>query len=241
MAHLAGDAGRTARGVRGLLRGYHHVNNRQRVFVEEYLQCWNATEAARRSGYQGDANTVGPRLLANVGIATAIQARISEKALCADEVLSRLGEHARGDIGVFFKIAERWTDDPLTIHEVIDERVDTDKDGNPVRMYKVRQIVIDLERLRDSRYSRLVRKFGDTPKAGTSIELYDAQAALVKLGEHLGLFKDDDGDWRKELERAGVNAAEFFGQFVNILSTSVAAVHQPVDERGYGGSAAADS
>jgi len=75
------------------------LSNKQRVFVEEYLSCWNASEAARRAGYLGRPNTVGPRLLANVGIQATIKARIAEKAMSADEVLLRLAEHGRSDIG----------------------------------------------------------------------------------------------------------------------------------------------
>lgn len=71
------------------------MNKKQRVFVEEYLQCWNATEAARRAGY-AYPNKQGPRLLVNVGISDAIKKRISEKAMSADEVLIRLAEQARG-------------------------------------------------------------------------------------------------------------------------------------------------
>jgi phage terminase small subunit len=75
------------------------LSNKQRVFVEEYLSCWNASEAARRAGYKGKANIVGPRLLVNVSIKALIQQRITEKAMSADEVLLRLAEHGRSDIG----------------------------------------------------------------------------------------------------------------------------------------------
>lgn len=39
-------------------------------------------------------------------------------------------------------------------------------------------------------------------KQGIKIELYDAQAALVHIGKHLGLFTDRikiEGDWRREI------------------------------------------
>ena len=48
---------------------------KQAAFVNEYLIDLNATQAAIRAGYKGDPNTVGPRLLVNVGIQTAIQER----------------------------------------------------------------------------------------------------------------------------------------------------------------------
>ena len=79
------------------------LTDRQRVFVEEYLTCWNASESARRAGYRGRANTVGPRLLANVGIQKYVEKRLSEKAMKADEVLARLADEARGTL------SDSWT------------------------------------------------------------------------------------------------------------------------------------
>jgi len=79
------------------------MNRKQQVFVSEYLQCWNATEAARRAGYK-HPNKQGPKLLVNIGIAEAIRARIAEKAMSADEVLIRLADHARGTMADFLDI-----------------------------------------------------------------------------------------------------------------------------------------
>jgi len=73
------------------------LNNKQQAFVSEYLTCWNASEAARRAGYNGQANVVGPRMLANVSIKAEISQRLKEKHLSADEVLYRLAEQARGE------------------------------------------------------------------------------------------------------------------------------------------------
>jgi phage terminase small subunit len=70
---------------------------KQRVFIEEYLQCWNATEAARRAGYsERTANRIASNLLSKVDIQEKIKERIAEKAMSADEVLTRLAEQARG-------------------------------------------------------------------------------------------------------------------------------------------------
>ena len=74
------------------------MNKKQRVFVEEYLTCWNATEAARRAGY-AHPNKQGPRLLVNVGVEEEVKRRIEEKAMAADEVLIRLADQARSNIG----------------------------------------------------------------------------------------------------------------------------------------------
>jgi phage terminase small subunit len=146
------------------------VNNKQRVFVDEYLKCWNATEAARRAGY-AHAHVQGPRLLSNVSVAPIVKARISEKAMSADEVLTRLGEHARGDMGDFLDISSM-------AHQV------------------------DLAKAKELGLTRLIKKVNqrttttlskdgvETETNYIEIELYDAQAALVHLGKHHGLFKE---------------------------------------------------
>jgi phage terminase small subunit len=61
---------------------------RQR-FVEEYLIDLNATAAAGRAGYK-HPNKQGPRLLVNVGIAAAKQARSQRAQVDQDYVLCRL-------------------------------------------------------------------------------------------------------------------------------------------------------
>jgi len=66
---------------------------KEQVWIEEYLQCWNATEAARRAAYKWP-NKSGPVKLEK--FRDVIQARIDEKVMGADEVLLRLSEIARG-------------------------------------------------------------------------------------------------------------------------------------------------
>ena len=66
------------------------------VWLNEYLQCWNATEAARRAKYK-HPNTMGPRIKKE--LETEIAERVREKAMGADEVLAHLGDIARFDIG----------------------------------------------------------------------------------------------------------------------------------------------
>src|SRR3990172_8007067 len=77
------------------------LSNKQRAFIEHYLTCWNASEAARRAGYRGRANTIGARLLSNVVIAAAVEARLAELQMGADEILVRFTEHARGSMADF--------------------------------------------------------------------------------------------------------------------------------------------
>ena len=88
---------------------------KQQRFVEEYLVDLNSSAAARRAGYTGDANTIGPRLLANVGVSQQIAAgrkRLSESTqrTIADAMadIRRRGQMAEdeGEWGPAIKAAE---------------------------------------------------------------------------------------------------------------------------------------
>ena len=133
------------------------LTGKQRLFVEAYLECWNATEAARRAEYQGNENTLGSVGWENMqkpAIAAAISRRLSEKAMSADEVLMRLANMARGDISEF-----------IQDYGAIDWKAVKEK-------------------------GHLVKKVSHTQGKQSSIELYDAQAALEKIGRGHGLFVD---------------------------------------------------
>lgn len=74
------------------------LTDKRRVFVEEYLRCWNGTEAARRAEYAYPRREAS-RLLSNADIRELIDERIREKAMSADEVLAHLADIARFDVG----------------------------------------------------------------------------------------------------------------------------------------------
>jgi phage terminase small subunit len=132
------------------------------VFVEEYLTCWNASEAARRAGYKGQASSVGAQLLANISIQEAIKARLAEKAMTADEVLVRLAEHARGSMAEFVRVNE-----------------DTGA------------VWLDMRAAQAAGKLHLIKSYQEaSDKFGAKLELYDAQAALALLGKHHKLFTE---------------------------------------------------
>lgn len=74
--------------------------NKQQVFINEYLICWNATEAARRAGY-AYPNVEGPKNLVKPSIKAEINARMNALVMTADEALMRLSQQAKSDIGDF--------------------------------------------------------------------------------------------------------------------------------------------
>ena len=185
------------------------LSNKQRVFVEEYLIDFNATQAALRAGYsERTAYSIGARLLKNVEISEEIKVRLSSMTMSADEVLIRITEQAKADLGEFFKTVERWTYHPLSTYEILDsEEVPiTDPAGNPTgevkTRYLVRHVVVDTNKLTDPQYSHLLHKFSDSPKSGIGIELYNKQNALQILAKHYNLT----GDRQEETVTAGDGA-----------------------------------
>ncbi len=174
---------------------------RQRRFVEAYLQCWNASEAARQAGYNGQSNVIGPRLLAKDSIKAAIERRMRELKVSTDEILVRLTAQARGNLAPFFKIAERWTENPLPTQEIVEERDRSHPliEEAVIHEYRVRYICLDLEKLTDPQYAHLVKKFTDSPRSGLGIELYSAQTALELLGKAAGIFTENVNVHNEEL------------------------------------------
>ncbi len=147
------------------------LTNKRQAFIEEYLSCWNATEAARRVGY-AHPNMAGPRLILKDSIKDVIQQRINEKAMSADEVIQRLSDIARGDIGDFLDI------------ESMSYSIDLEKakeKGLTHLIHKVRERTVMTS-----------NKQGEETETHTlEIELYDARAALVDLGRYHKLFTDN--------------------------------------------------
>jgi phage terminase small subunit len=155
------------------------LNNRQKLFVEEYLACFNASEAARRAGYNGASDVVGPRLLVNVGIQEAIKKRIDEKAMSADEVLVRLADIARGDIADLMAVSTMG----FTL-----ELMTEDESGNKVVNPKTKLI----KKIRQRVTTFIGKKNDDEDRevVDTEIELYSASDALALLGKYHKLFVD---------------------------------------------------
>ena len=81
------------------------LSKKRKVFIEEYLQCWNASEAARRAEYRHPGQA-GHSLLKVLEIQEAIEARVTEKCMSANEVLIRLADMARSDIGELVDVRE---------------------------------------------------------------------------------------------------------------------------------------
>lgn len=173
------------------------LRGKQQAFVEHYLTCWNATEAAKLAGYsEKTAKAIGSENLSKPDIQKHITARLDELKMGADEVLTRLGEHARGSLADFITV------------QAITGRIDID--------FRKAQEAGKLHLLK--KFKRTVSKDGEVT---LEFELYDAQAALVHLGKHHRLFAErvehsgPDGealsDARDQLARALDRIADRIG------------------------------
>ena len=137
--------------------------DRQRAFIDHYLACLNGAEAARRAGYApASANVEASRLLANANIRAEIDARFAESLLPASEVLARLTAIARGSMADFLSPGGRGA-------------------GGGMKL--------NLKQAADRDALHLIKKYS-TGRQGTSIELYDAAAALEQIGKYHKLWTD---------------------------------------------------
>ncbi|HEX8682129.1 MAG TPA: terminase small subunit [Ardenticatenaceae bacterium] len=137
------------------------LTGKQRAFVEEYLKCWNASEAARLAGYSArDADSRGCKLLKLANVRAVVQARLQERAMGTDEVLARLAEHARGSLGDYLIVEGEEGKEEVRFNLA---KLVRDGKGHLLRAVTVNKM---------------------------RIEFYDAQAALGLLAKHQGLFRE---------------------------------------------------
>lgn len=192
---------------------------KQRVFVAAYLDCLNATEAARRAKY-AYPNVEGPKNLVKPSIQAAITAGMALQAMPAEEVLARLAAQARGDMGDFLRVdAEEVTLTWSLIAAPIDPKSgEVDVGGLMVSLAMAGEVkptdrilqtatvtrsVARLDLMEAGRRGKLglIRKYTLDPESGkTTIELYSSQEALALLGKAQKLFVE-----RQEL--TGANGA----------------------------------
>lgn len=182
------------------------LSAKQQQFINEYLVCWNATDAYMRAYAVADrtvAASNGSRLLKNAEISTAISARLSESAMSADEVLRRLAEQARNEHGKYINTKPRLDIVAMAKDgkgELIPDAIDENGDIDVVRLaldgkleiyapYIYSGGYVDLSALERDGKMHLVKGLKHT-RDGLQVEFYDAQAALVHLGKYHALFTE---------------------------------------------------
>jgi phage terminase small subunit len=137
------------------------LTDQQKVFVEEYLASWNATEAYQRAHPKCTRRTArenGSKSLTNTNIRAAVSERLQEKAMDANEVLARLADMARSDMSDYIDIV----------------------DG---------KAILNLAKAKEDGKLHLVKSISPTAH-GLRVELHDAQTALEKIGKYHKLFTE---------------------------------------------------
>ncbi len=157
--------------------GMAKLSDKQKVWVEFYLQTWNATDAARKAGYKGSYGTlraIGSENLTKPNIKAEISNRLSETVMESNEVLSRLASMARGfDIVDYAELKE--------VYQI-------NKKGK--EFLSGYALWFDLEKLKKDGFSHLVKKLKQTT-GGIEFESQDQMAALVHVGKNHQLFTDN--------------------------------------------------
>jgi phage terminase small subunit len=160
------------------------LTGKQQAFINAYLSNgFNATEAAREAGYEGNVNVLGVtghENLRNPKIASIVQERLNEAAMSANEVLARLSKIARGEVTDFL-----------------------DEDGKfDLKSARKLQKAGLLKKIKSKRTSKQVDTVteGDDEERETletslvyeevEFELYSAHEALRDLGKYHKLLND---------------------------------------------------
>ena len=142
-------------------------------FVNEYLKCWNATEAYKAAYPKASSDTArnnGSALLANASITAEIQQRLNESAMTANEVVQRLGKHGRADMSDFLEV---------------------DESGYSLCLDKAKKLgKLDLLKKITRTEKTFKAKGGEETVVTTTVELHDVQNALTLIGKKHGLFSD---------------------------------------------------
>lgn len=135
---------------------------KQELFVNEYVQSWNAAKAAALAGYRGDGFKVGWRILRVPKVAAVIKDRLEEYAMPAFEALARLAQIARASVGDFLIY------DP----ETGQFNVELPDDTTAEQLFPA------------------VKKIKRFPDGRLEIEMFDKLRALELIGKHFRLFAD---------------------------------------------------
>ena len=152
------------------------MNYKHQAFIDEYLKCFNATEAYFRVYHPKKRTTAGangPKLLENTEIKAELERRIAENTMSADEALMLLTEHARGDPAKLMDVSSMGFN--LDMQKAQEQ-------GLTKLIKKVKQRTIIHQGKSESDEDREVHDL--------EIELYDAQAALDKILRVHGKYDD---------------------------------------------------
>lgn len=156
------------------------LTNKQRIFIDEYLRSFNATQSAIKAGYsEKTAREIGRENLTKPDIKAEITARLQASHMSADEGLKRLAEMARGDIG-----------DLLDNNGLLD-----------IRAAKTNGLTKLLRKIKQKTVTRIGKSDDDDDVEITEIEfeMYSAKDAIDTILKAGGALRDVNLDIRVTL------------------------------------------
>lgn len=178
------------------------ITDKQRKFIEAYLLEPNGTKAAIKAGYaKGSAAITATKLLRHANVVAELdrrRARLSIKTeITPDLVLAELAKLGFADIRQVMQWESRPTV-PLF-----------DAAGNPVDT-KINEITIVNSGQLSPEAAAAIAEISQSRDGTIKVKMHDKLSALVRLGQHLGMFRapvgapqsDDPGKKAEAVERS---------------------------------------
>ncbi len=138
---------------------------REQAFVIAFLDCWNATEAAKRSGAMRGPTNAGFRMLRTPAVRDAIRDALEGMVMSANETLTRMSMMAM-----------------TSLEDFVDDQGNID-----IKQAKKRGLLFLVKKYKTRAVTSTTT--GATTVT-TEIELHDSQAALMQIGRYHGLWVD---------------------------------------------------
>jgi phage terminase small subunit len=159
------------------------LSEKQKRFVSEYLIDLNATQAAIRTGYSArTAQEQGSRLLSNAMVQAALAERQRKLAakfeLTQERVVAELVKIGFSDIRKIIN----WRSNVTSMVE--------DEETGESRMAVTNEVQLIGSHEIDDDTAAAISEISQTDKGGLKVKLHDKKGALIDLGKHLGMFKD---------------------------------------------------
>lgn len=184
------------------------LTDKQRRFVEAYLLEPNAKNAAIAAGYSPrTAESAGPRLLRNVQVAAELEGRRRvlemKTGITPERVLNELAKLGFSDI----RQVIQWRASVQSIDE-------DDETGEPVLRTANEVVITDSDQITEDAAAAIL-EVSQTKDGALKVKMHDKLGALVKIGQHLGMFRpastaaDEPGKKEKAqqaAETAGFNS-----------------------------------
>lgn len=156
------------------------MTEKQAAFVESYLIDFNGKRAAIAAGYSSaTAEQAASRLLRHVEVAAEIERRRNllqiRSGVTTEMVIAELAKLGFSDI----KQVVEWRNITATAF---------DEHGEPMEVPEVGVSIRDSDEI-DEKVSAAISEVSRSKDGTIKIKMHDKLGALVKIGQHLGMFR----------------------------------------------------